>query len=318
MPKVSVIIPIYKVEEYIERCVRSLFEQTIDDIEYLFIDDCSPDNSIAILKRVLDDYAMRKPQVVIHRMEKNSGQAAVRKWGMQNASGDYIIHCDSDDWVEKGMYSAMYEKALEEDADLVVCDYIVHDGKKVMKYVRGCHTKDFLSFEKALLLQKEKWALWNKLFRRAILKDDIIYPVANMGEDMVLTIQMVMRSHKMAYISQGYYYYYFNKMSITQKRDASVHIRNYKDMLENTNMLIELLNRWNVRHKCWIINKLQYSVTKNLYYVMHNNARYRYLWLNTYPGFHWLYMINPYSDIKCRIKILLAFIGIYPFPKNRL
>ncbi len=104
MPKVSVIIPVYGVEKYIERCARSLFEQTLDDIEYLFIDDCTPDKSIEMLKQVLEDYPHRKPQVVIHRMEQNSGQAAVRKWGMQNAIGDYVIHCDSDDWVELTMY----------------------------------------------------------------------------------------------------------------------------------------------------------------------------------------------------------------------
>ena len=81
MPKVSVIIPVYGVEKYIERCARSLFEQTLDDIEYLFIDDCTPDKSVDILKHVLEEYPQRKSQVVIHRMEKNSGQAAVRKWG---------------------------------------------------------------------------------------------------------------------------------------------------------------------------------------------------------------------------------------------
>ena len=81
MPKVSVIVPVYGVEKYMERCARSLFEQTLDDIEYLFIDDCTPDRSIEILQQVLEEYPHRKPQVTIHRMEQNSGQAAVRKWG---------------------------------------------------------------------------------------------------------------------------------------------------------------------------------------------------------------------------------------------
>ena len=104
MPKVSIIIPVYGVEKYIERCARSLFEQTLDDIEYLFIDDCTPDKSVEILKRVLEEYPHRKSQVVIHRMEQNSGQAKVREWGMQNATGEYVIHCDSDDWVDIHMY----------------------------------------------------------------------------------------------------------------------------------------------------------------------------------------------------------------------
>ena len=100
MPKVSVIIPVYGVEKYIEKCARSLFEQTLDDIEYLFVDDCTPDKSVDILKHILEEYPHRKSQVVIHRMEQNSGQAVVREWGVKNAKGDFIIHCDSDDWVD--------------------------------------------------------------------------------------------------------------------------------------------------------------------------------------------------------------------------
>ena len=128
MPKVSIIIPVYGVEKYIERCARSLFEQTLDDIEYLFIDDSTPDRSIDILKRVLENYPHRKSQVNIHRMEQNSGQAIVRNWGMQNATGEYVIHCDSDDWVDTDMYRAMYEEAKDKNADVVVCDYDMTDG----------------------------------------------------------------------------------------------------------------------------------------------------------------------------------------------
>ena len=79
MPKISVIIPVYKVEQFIERCAISLFEQTLDDIEYLFIDDCSPDNSVEIIKNVLMRYETRKDSVRIISMQKNCGQAAVRK-----------------------------------------------------------------------------------------------------------------------------------------------------------------------------------------------------------------------------------------------
>lgn len=132
MSKVSVIIPVYGVEKYIERCVRSLFEQTLDDIEYLFIDDCTPDRSIDILKQVLEEFPHRKCQVVIHRMKQNSGQAKVREWGMRNATGEYVIHCDSDDWVETDMYRLMYDEAKRIDADIVMCGYKVTDGQTVL------------------------------------------------------------------------------------------------------------------------------------------------------------------------------------------
>ena len=97
MIKVSVIIPVYGVEKYIEKCAHSLFRQSLDEIEYLFIDDCTPDNSIAIVKKVLESYPNRRGQVVFHKMATNSGQAKVREWGILNAKGEYIANCDSDD-----------------------------------------------------------------------------------------------------------------------------------------------------------------------------------------------------------------------------
>jgi glycosyltransferase involved in cell wall biosynthesis len=89
MPKVTVIIPIYGVEKYIERCATSLFKQTLDDIEYIFIDDCSPDNSVNILKQVLEKYPHRQKQTTIYSMPTNSGLAAVRRHGINSAGGVY-------------------------------------------------------------------------------------------------------------------------------------------------------------------------------------------------------------------------------------
>lgn len=216
MPKVSVIIPVYGVEKYIERCARSLFEQTLDDIEYLFIDDCTPDQSVEIINRVLEDYPLRKNQVVIHRMEHNSGQAAVRKWGMRNATGEYVIHCDSDDWVDGHMYENMYNKAIKENADVVVCDF----------YSTGCvkeqRSKGLISQEREnviadVLLWRIAGCLWNKLVRRKVYADqDIIYPTHNMGEDAALLVQILWSSKRISYLPESLYYYFANPTSITK------------------------------------------------------------------------------------------------------
>ena len=123
MPKVSVIVPIYNVEKYIERCLRSLFEQTLDDIEYIFINDCTPDNSMIILEKVLEEYPHRIKQVKIINHEQNQGQAGARTSGMKAMPGEYMIHCDPDDWVEVDMYEIMYAFANEINSDVVVCDF---------------------------------------------------------------------------------------------------------------------------------------------------------------------------------------------------
>ena len=95
MPAVSVIIPVYKVEPYMARCARSLFSQTMEDLEFIFIDDCSPDRSIDVMREVLEEFPERKDQVVVYRMPRNSGQAAVRMQGLALARGEYVIHCDT-------------------------------------------------------------------------------------------------------------------------------------------------------------------------------------------------------------------------------
>ena len=241
-PKVSVIVPVYGVEGFIERCARSLFDQTLEDIEYLFIDDCTPDKSIEVLKSLLDEYPRRKEQVVIHRMEKNSGQAAVREWGMQNATGEYIIQCDSDDWIDTDMYRSMYDKAVESDADFVVCNYCESDGNEVKDVIRGSHTEDAKAFFENIISQKDQWSLCNKLFRRSLLKEDLIYPKYAMGEDYVLCLQLVWNSSKMAYIDKTYYYYYINEQSLTKSVSIDAIERRYYQSVGNADDILLFLN----------------------------------------------------------------------------
>ena len=111
MPAVSVIVLVYKVEKYIERCARSLFGQTLQDMEFIFVDDDSPDRSIEVMERVLEDFPLRRGQVKVIRNEVNLGLPESRRMGVAAATGEYIIHCDSDDWPEPEMYAKLYSKA---------------------------------------------------------------------------------------------------------------------------------------------------------------------------------------------------------------
>src|SRR5690606_34101887 len=103
---ISVVIPIYNVEKYIERCVRSLFEQTLQNVEYIFVDDSSLDRSVEIVKQILNEYVDRQSHVHFVEHPQNRGLPAARNSGVSKAKGDYIFHCDSDDWLEK---DALYE-----------------------------------------------------------------------------------------------------------------------------------------------------------------------------------------------------------------
>lgn len=237
MPKVSVIIPIYGVEKSIERCARSLFGQTLDDIEYLFIDDCTPDKSVDILKTILEEYPHRKDQVVIHRMERNSGQTAVRKWGILNANGEYIIHCDSDDWVDITMYEKLYLKGIEESADIVVCDYFIVSDAHVSN-CKACLSSEKVDFLSDILTQRIACSLWNKLIKSDLCKSsDLVFPQENMGEDAVLVSQMIWNSNNITYKNEALYYYYVNPQSIS-RADSEEKIRErFRQATANANVI---------------------------------------------------------------------------------
>lgn len=135
MPKVSVIIPVYGVELYIGKCAKSLFEQSLENIEFIFVDDCTKDNSIAIIQQLLENYPNRKKQTLILHHEENLGLPKARLTGIQKATGEYIVHCDGDDWIELDMYQSMYELAIAENSDIVICDYF-RVKKKILSNVK--------------------------------------------------------------------------------------------------------------------------------------------------------------------------------------
>ena len=134
MPKITVIIPIYNVGKYIQRCAQSLFEQTLSDIEYIFVDDCSVDNSIAILKELLENYPKCKEKVKILELSQNKGAAIARSNALKLATGEYIAYCDSDDWVARNTYELLLTKAEQTNADIVYCDFNMVYSDKVLEY----------------------------------------------------------------------------------------------------------------------------------------------------------------------------------------
>ena len=216
MPKVSVIIPVYNTEKYIERCAVSLFEQTLDDIQYIFVDDCSEDQSMNELYKVLERYPKRREQVTFCHHEKNLGLPAARRTGLAKAQGDYVIHCDSDDWVDVRMYEEMYNKAIEEDADVVVCDFCSTDCENE-QYSKGLISKERENVIADILLWRIAGCLWNKLVRRKEYTDhDLNYPTHNMGEDAALIVQILWNAKRISYLPEPFYYYYMNQTSITK------------------------------------------------------------------------------------------------------
>jgi len=209
--KISIIVPIFKVEKYIEKCVRSLFEQTLDDIEYIFVDDCSPDNSIRILKEVLEEYPNRYPNVKIIKHDENKGLSAARMTGLLSTTGLYIAHCDSDDWVELDMYERMYNKIVEENADIVCCSvFNEFETKREIEKFPSIHIEvDSAWFVQKLSLGGIYSSIWSKLVNRKVYFDNNVFPIEDivMWEDLVVVFRLIYFSRKTVILNYPLYHY---------------------------------------------------------------------------------------------------------------
>lgn len=234
MPKVSVVIPVYGVEKYIERCARSLFEQTLDDIEYIFVNDCTKDRSIDILNAVINDYPARKDQVRIIHHEKNKGLPFARQSGWQVATGEYIANCDSDDWVDLNLYEMMYNVAIEKNADIVVSDFISvrQDGTERICGLRNVNAskEDVI---KDIMYMRTLWCIWNKLFRHDLLLQLEEPPQKYMAEDMSVTLPLYHKGDVIAYCQSACYFYNVRTDTASHQTLLEGVVRNYKDVVDN-------------------------------------------------------------------------------------
>lgn len=205
--KVSVIVPIYKVEKFIERCARSLMEQTLQEVEYIFVNDASTDNSIAVLNKVISVYTNRVEQVKLLEHEVNKGLPAARNTGLQVATGKYVFHCDSDDYVEPDMLEKLYQKAEETNADIVWCDWFL-SFEKNERYMKQPAYGTPIDALKGILSGTMKYNVWNKLVKRSLYEDNNIqFPAGySMGEDMTM-IRLFACATKVAYLPKAFYHY---------------------------------------------------------------------------------------------------------------
>lgn len=203
-PLISVIVPVYKAENYIHKCVDSLLSQSFKDFEVILVDDGSPDNS----GKICDEYALMDDRVnVIHK--NNGGVSSARQCGLDNAIGDYIIHADPDDWVEPDMLEGLYSKALEDDSDMVICDYFMNKGEEQIYVEQNMPVNDPESLIKGFLSGTIHGSCWNKLIKRiCFIDNNITFPKEfNLCEDLYVNTLVASKIKKIAYLPKAYYHY---------------------------------------------------------------------------------------------------------------
>lgn len=207
-PLVSVIVPVYGVERYVERCVRSIFFQTYDYLEIIFIDDCSPDSSVAIIERILREYPNRKEHTRIIHHDRNRGVGSARLTGLKVATGSYILYIDSDDYLDNDMIECLVDTAEKEDADISICDFMVElSGRSRHLYVNpSLYPKECMC---QVLKGQVHSSLWNKLIRRSLFFDNRVFFIdgLNHQEDLTVMFRLMFYANKIAYISRPFYHY---------------------------------------------------------------------------------------------------------------
>lgn len=226
--KVSILVPIYGVENFIERCAVSLFEQTFQDIEYIFVNDCTPDNSISVLEEVISRYPKRKNQIRIINHKTNKGLAGARNTGVENANGMYIIHIDSDDYISINMVNLMYKKALKEGSDIVVCDFFTEYEKHIIS-VRQDIKESKESLLNAILSVEILSPIWNKLIKIDLYKDHQLRAQegVNLGEDYMIIPKLIYHANKISKVDEPLYYYsQINNNSYTSENLSKKNIDN--------------------------------------------------------------------------------------------
>ena len=208
-PKVTVIVPVYAVEKYIGQCVRSLFSQTWENCEFIFVDDGSQDGSVALLEGILaGEFPQLRPKVkILH--ESNSGPHIARMTGLAVATGDYIIHVDSDDWAEPDYIKDLVEKAVEEEADVVYCDFFKEYPNKNKVYCEGDFTPSTGPVAaKCMHNNIIKGYMWNKLERRSLYDlPSMFVPKHGYHEDLVFQTQTLCKADKVVHLRKPLYHY---------------------------------------------------------------------------------------------------------------
>ena len=241
-PKISVIVPVYKAEKYIHRCIDSLLAQTFKNFELLLIDDGSPDSS----GKICDEYASIDSRVrVFHK--GNGGVSSARQYGLEHAVGDYVIHADPDDWVESEMLQELYNKAISENADMLICDYYLFDfstnRETYVKVSPPLNSEELL----AKIISGEVHAsLWNKLIKRTLFFGNKIAFIEglNMYEDLSVMFRLVYFANKIAYVPEPLYYYVIGrsgsytsqKMSLSQQKNITDLIVLFDEFFKDKNI----------------------------------------------------------------------------------
>ncbi len=224
---ISIIIPVYKVEKYLEKCIQSVINQTYENLQIILVDDGSPDNC----GKICDEYAKKDHRIeVIHK--SNGGLSDARNKGLEIAKGEYIGFVDSDDYIESDMYEVLYNLLKQYNVDVSICNfYTVSQGKIAIKNAdNGIKEYNRIEILKEILLDNDIQSYaWNKLYKRELF-GEIKYPVGKKYEDIGTTFYLLEKCNKVVVTGKPEYYYINRQGSIVNNVTEST-ITDYIELI---------------------------------------------------------------------------------------
>ena len=247
MCQISVVIPVYNIKDYIQKCVESILSQTFTGFEILLIDDGSTDGS----QKICDEYGLKDERItVIHK--KNGGLSSARNVGIKEAKGEYICFIDGDDYIDNDMLEILYEHAVRENADIVeVGSRWIYPNKRLEYSVDKTIICDNLeALEMHLESRCFTAVAWNKLYRLSLFKD-IKYPEGCLHEDIGTTYKLLYKAKKLVSVNQVKYNYMQRNNSISYMKFTKDHLVAL-EFWENIYSLIREINRRDLINRCYI------------------------------------------------------------------
>lgn len=202
-PRISILVPIYGTEAYIEKCSRSLFSQDYEDVQFIFVDDCTKDQAVQVLTRVLEEYPDRKPQTSIIRHPNNLGLGGARLTGLQHATGDYVWFVDSDDFIADHALRTL-DQYMQEGYDLIAFSFIEESGStSIQREIKELTIPN-------LLTDRVCPSIWKEVVKRSLMLDNEILPIVglNFAEDLQMLYRLLLVAPKVVTLSSSFLYHY--------------------------------------------------------------------------------------------------------------
>lgn len=246
MKKVSIIVPVYNVEKYLRRCLDSLVSQTLEDIEIIVVNDGSPDNC----QIIIDEYSKKFSNKIRAFIKENGGQGSARNFGIDKSNSEFIAFVDSDDFIESNMYEILYNEAKKKNLDIVVSDNYVYYEKNGKK-ISNCF------YDKSIPFFSEP-AVWNKIIKSNIIKDNKIYFRENKWyEDLDFSFKLNTLTKTIGYVNIPLYNYVVRDGSTMNNKN----IERNKEIFDSINEIIA----FNTTNSCKLNDEIEFLAIRNIF-----------------------------------------------------